>query len=251
MSKKIAEGIARPGDGRQVRPRGVHEDAAEHARELAEALVAIGRANGVRTEALLTAMDTPLGRTVGNALEVKECVEVLKGGGPADVRELSLALAARMLRLAGVATSRTKREDGEARSASGAGWRRSAAWSSSRAATPASSTIRRRLPAAAKPARGPRRARRLRAGLARGSRSGRAAVALGAGATGPRTRSIRASGAVVLARPGDAVKEGDGLLEIHYRDGERLGRALEILAGGCPISDAKPEAGRLVLEVIE
>src|SRR5258708_12698085 len=69
------------------------------ARRLAESLVAIGRANGVRTEALLTAMDTPLGRAVGNSLEVIECLETLKGRGPKDLEALSVALAARILRL--------------------------------------------------------------------------------------------------------------------------------------------------------
>src|SRR4029450_4790676 len=64
-------------------------------------LVAIGRANGLRTEAFITSMDAPLGRTVGNALEIAECIETLQGKGPADLEMLSVELAAWMLRLWG------------------------------------------------------------------------------------------------------------------------------------------------------
>ena len=72
------------------------------ARELAEVMVELGAAHGVRTTALLTQMDVPLGRTAGNALEVVEAVEVLAGGGPPDVVELTLDLAREMLELAGL-----------------------------------------------------------------------------------------------------------------------------------------------------
>src|SRR5439155_22086658 len=95
VSKKIAEGIeglvmeVKCGRGAFMKERG-------DARRLAESLVANGRANGLRTEALLTAMDAPLGRAVGNALEVQECIDTLKGRGPADLAALSVALAARL-----------------------------------------------------------------------------------------------------------------------------------------------------------
>src|SRR5262249_8410359 len=104
MSKKVAEGIealvmdVKCGRGAFMKNRA-------DARKLAESLVAIGRANGVRTEALITAKDNPLGRAVGNSLEVIECLETLKGRGPADLETLSVALAARMLRLGGKAES--------------------------------------------------------------------------------------------------------------------------------------------------
>src|SRR5665213_2517478 len=101
MSKKMAEGVdalvldVKVGNGAFMKD-------VTRARELATTMVGLGEAAGVRTVALLTAMDTPLGRTAGNALEVTESVEVLAGGGPADVVALTLRLAAEMLAAAGV-----------------------------------------------------------------------------------------------------------------------------------------------------
>ena len=101
MSKKIAEGTdalvldVKFGSGAFMREL-------DRARELARTMVGIGNANGVRTVALLTDMNSPLGRTAGNALEVREAVEVLAGGGPPDVVELTVALAREMVALAGV-----------------------------------------------------------------------------------------------------------------------------------------------------
>ena len=94
----------------------------DDARVLAQSLVAIGELAGVRTEALITDMDAPLGRAVGNALEIVESIETLKGRGPADLESLSVELAARMLVLAGVeAISRARRPRVRQALASGAG----------------------------------------------------------------------------------------------------------------------------------
>ncbi|MDZ5621557.1 thymidine phosphorylase [Nocardioides bizhenqiangii] len=101
MSKKIAEGTGALVLDVKVGSGAFMKDA-DRARELAEVMVALGTDAGLRTVALLTDMDVPLGRTAGNAIEVTESVEVLAGGGPADVVELTLALAREMLTAAGV-----------------------------------------------------------------------------------------------------------------------------------------------------
>ncbi|MCU1352363.1 MAG: pyrimidine-nucleoside phosphorylase, partial [Acidimicrobiales bacterium] len=101
MSKKIAEGTSALVLDVKV-GAGALLPGIDQARQLAETMVGLGRAHGVRTVALLTAMDRPLGRTYGNALEVAESLEVLDGGGPADVVELTLVLAREMLGLAGI-----------------------------------------------------------------------------------------------------------------------------------------------------
>ncbi len=100
MSKKIAEGTGALVLDVKVGTGAFMKDV-DQARELAETMVALGTDAGVHTVALLTDMSTPLGRTAGNAIEVAESVEVLAGGGPADVVELTLALAREMLAGAG------------------------------------------------------------------------------------------------------------------------------------------------------
>src|SRR3954462_7268124 len=109
MSKKIAEGIdalildVKTGSGAFMKTEA-------DSRRLAESLVSIGNASGVKTEAVITAMDAPLGHAVGNALEVIECIDVLKGGGPSDLVDVSVELAARMLVLGKVANDRAAAE---------------------------------------------------------------------------------------------------------------------------------------------
>src|SRR4051812_23995787 len=120
MSKKIAEGIGglvldvKCGDGAFMKTQ-------DDARVLALSLVATGELAGVRTEALITAMEAPLGRQVGNALEIVESIETLKGRGPADLEALSVELAARMLVLAGTTDLAGATEAVRAALASGAG----------------------------------------------------------------------------------------------------------------------------------
>ena len=101
MSKKIAEGTRALVLDSKV-GSGAFLDTEAESRELARTMVALGAEHGVRTRALLTDMHTPLGRTVGNAVEVVESLEVLEGGGPADVVELTLALAREMCEVAGL-----------------------------------------------------------------------------------------------------------------------------------------------------
>jgi len=111
MSKKLAEGI----DGLVLDCKvgaGAFMKTAEQARVLAGAIRAIGVAAGKRVTCVLTDMDAPIGRTIGNALEVRESIEILRGGGPTDTRELTIALGGEMLVLGGVARDP---DDGRAR----------------------------------------------------------------------------------------------------------------------------------------
>src|SRR5690242_233168 len=111
MSKKLAEGI----DGLVLDCKvgaGAFMRTADAARRLCAAIRAIGVAAGKRVTCVLTDMDAPIGRTIGNALEVRESIEVLRGGGPADTRELTIALGGEMLVLGGVAKDP---DDGRAR----------------------------------------------------------------------------------------------------------------------------------------
>jgi thymidine phosphorylase len=114
MSKKIAEGTQALVLDVKV-GRGAFIKTLERARELATTMVGLGHTHGVATIAQLTAMNQPLGRAVGNALEVVESVDVLRGAGPEDVRELTLSLARTMLELVGIDTDpATKLDDGSA-----------------------------------------------------------------------------------------------------------------------------------------
>ena len=249
MSKKIAEGIdalvmdVKCGQGAFMKTPA-------DARKLAESLVAIGTAQGVRTRALLTAMDAPLGRAVGNALEVIESLETLKGRGPKDVEFLSVLLAAHMVHLAGLADSIAEAET-KVRAAltSGKGLEKLQAVIAQQGGEPGVIENYSLFPTA------PHRhiVKTKRPGFVSGiaaEQIGRATVVLGAGRDRVEDRVDPAVGVLVLAKPGDAVKAGDGLLELHYRDAARLSAALALLDGACSIGDAPPAATPLVLDTI-
>ena len=249
MSKKIAEGIdALVLDVKTG--RGAFMKTLEDSRRLARSLVDTGNRSGVRTQALITAMDAPLGRAVGNALEVVECVETLKGRGPGDLADLSIRLAARMVRLAGVAVS-----DEEAASMvrraldSGAGlekWRQIVAHQGGDPRTVDDYAL---LPSA--PDRHLLRAPRsgYLASLD-AERVGRASVALGAGRGRVEDAVDPGVGIVVHARPGDRLGEGEPVLEIHYRSSATLDAAIEQLRGAIEIGDSEPPPSPLVIEEI-
>jgi pyrimidine-nucleoside phosphorylase len=250
MSKKIAEGISalvldvKCGSGAFMKTRA-------DARRLAESLVSIGTAQGVRTEALLTAMDRPLGRAVGNALEVIECFEVLKGRGPEDITNLSVLLAAKLVHLGGKAATLEQAEK-QVRDAltSGRGVEKFREVIEQQGGDPRVVDDYSRMPAA------PYReiVRTAKAGFVFGfeaERVGRATVLLGAGRDRVEDGVDPAVGAVVLAGRGARVKAGDPLLELHYRERPRLDAALKLLDGACSIQDAPPQAEPLVLETVQ
>jgi thymidine phosphorylase len=197
---------------------------AARAGELARAMVGLGEAAGVRTVALLTAMDTPLGRTAGNALEVTESVEVLAGGGPADVVELTLILAREMLAAAGVdgIDPADRLADGSAMDA----WRRMirAQGGDPTATLP----VARETYVLPVPATG--RLTRLDA-LALGV----AAWRLGAGRARKEDPVQAGAGVVMHAKPGDDVRAGQPLLTLHTDEPDRFARAIEALEGAIDV----------------
>jgi pyrimidine-nucleoside phosphorylase len=247
MSKKIAEGIGglvldvKAGTGAFMKSRA-------DARSLAESLVAIGVASGLRTEALITSMDAPLGRMVGNSLEVIESIETLKGNGPEDLEALSVLLAARMLIAAGMEDDE-RRAELRIRDAlqSGAGVEKLRAIIEFQGGDPKVVDDYRRLPAA--PDRHDVSAPRsgyisaLHAG-----EIGRAAVVLGAG-RGKLDDAIDAGvGIEVLAPLGASVRAGDPLLRVHHRGGRGLDHATSDLAEAVEVADTPPTPPALVLE---
>ncbi len=239
MSKKIAEGTGALVLDVKVGSGAFMKDI-DSARELAETMVALGNDAGVHTVALLTDMATPLGLTAGNAIEVAESVEVLAGGGPADVVELTLALAREMLAGAGVTDvdPADKLADGSAMDAWKAMIRAQdgdpdadlpVARESHVVDAPASGTLT-RLDAMA---------------------VGLAAWRLGAGRARKEDPVQAGAGVVWHARPGDRVTEGQPLFTLLTDEPERFDRALASLEGGYDIGDgASFEAGRIVLDRI-
>jgi pyrimidine-nucleoside phosphorylase len=249
LSKKIAEGISALVLDVKC-GRGAFMKTAADARRLAESLAAIGAANGVRTRALLTAMDVPLGQAVGNALEVIECLEVLKGRGPEDLKTLSLRLAAGMLHLGGVAGTAEEAEGKiQAALASGRGLEKFRQIIAQQGGDPRVVDDFGRFPAA--PHRAVFRAERsgyltvLDAELI-----GRATMVLGAGRDRVEDVVDPAVGAVVFAKPGDPVRAGDAILELHYRDAARLEPALHLVGRACRLGDAPPDPQPLLLDTV-
>ena len=249
MSKKIAEGI----DGLVMDVkcgRGAFMKTLDDARTLARSLVAIGNANGVRTEAMITAMDAPLGKAVGNALEVIECYETLKGRGPKDLETLSVALAARMVRLGGQAATVTEAE-AKVRAAltSGRGLEKFREIITQQGGDPKTVDDYSRLPAA------PHRTTVTadRSGFIAeldAEAIGRATCLLGAGRNRVEDAVDHAVGAVVLANRGAQVKAGDVLVEVHYRGDQQLATALTMMREAYQFAETAPPAQPLVKETI-
>jgi thymidine phosphorylase len=235
MSKKIAEGTAALVLDVKVGTGAFMKDL-PRARELAETMVGLGAAHGVRTSALLTDMDVPLGRTAGNALEVTEAVEALAGGGPSDLVEVTLALAREMLELAGV--TGTDPADALADGRAMDRWRELVAAQEGDPDAPLARA--REVEVVRAPATGT--LSRLDA-LAVGS----AAWRLGAGRARKEETVSAGAGVRWLASVGEPVREGEPLLELHTDDPERISHALAALDGAVEIVDGPVVRGPLVL----
>jgi thymidine phosphorylase len=237
MSKKIAEGTACLVLDVKVGAGAFMADLAAASR-LAETMVALGAEYGVRTSALLTRMDEPLGRAVGNALEVAECLEVLRGGGPADLVEVTLALAREMLHLAGIeADPAVALADGRALD------RFRAMVQAQGGDAEAPLPVAGHVEVVPSPASGWLRRLDARA-------VGVAAWRLGAGRASKEDAVSATAGVICLAKPGDRVEAGAPLLELHADDRSRFARAGEALEGAVAIGPEPPERLGSVIEII-
>ena len=249
LSKKLAEGIdvlvldVKFGRGAFMKDKA-------HARVLALALVSVATALGKPTRAVLTAMDEPLGRTVGNALEVAESIECLRGRGPADVMEVTVALGEQMLLLAKVAVTK-----GDARRKLEASLASGAALEKFREMVAAQGGDARVVD---EPARLPQA--KFKAALA-ATRAGfvtevdalgvaLAALRLGAGRAKAADAVDHAVGVSALVKIGERVEPGAPLCVIHANEAAALAEAKTMLAKAIVIGDAKTAAPKLIDEII-
>ena len=250
MSKKMAEGIdalildVKTGDGAFMKKF-------EDSKALAEAMVRIGRGMGKKVSALITDMEQPLGRTVGNALEVKESVETLQGHGPKDLESLSLELAAWMLHLGGIApgleAARTRVRDALA---SGAGLRKFQEVIGLQGGDPRVGDDTSRLPQARETIELRSEAEGRVAGIACRA-VGHAAMLLGAGRETVDSRVDPAVGIVLHKKVGDPVREGESLMTLHVNDRGRLEEATRLLRQAVRTAREAPPATPLVRLVLD
>jgi len=207
MSKKLAESLDRLVLDVKF-GRGAFMPKREDAQKLADAMVAVGRGAGVETSALLNPMDQPLGRAAGNALEVAECVEVLQGGGPADLIELTLDLAGRLVP--------ASREDLEKHLREGSAWRKFVAMVEAQggdaSALESMRTVHRAPLVTDVPAPAEGRLEKLDA-----LEIGRLCVELGAGRAKAVDAVDFAVGVECLRKEGDKVSRGEPVLRVHSR----------------------------------
>jgi pyrimidine-nucleoside phosphorylase len=246
MSKKIAEGIdalvldVKTGSGAFMKTEA-------DSRRLAESLVSIGTASGVKTEAIITRMDAPLGCAVGNGLEVIECLEVLRGRGPADLVEVSIELTARMLVLGRVAPDVADGErQARAAIASGLGLERFRRIIEQQGGDPRIVDDDSRLPTAP----GRHMVTSARSGFLTkldAELVGRASVGLGAGRDRVEDPVDPAVGIMVMAKPGGELRAGDPVLELHYRDRGRLDQAIALATRAIELDDARPAPTPLIV----
>ncbi len=249
LSKKVAAGVealvmdVKTGSGAFMRER-------DAAKNLARALVDIGSELGLQMRAYITSMEQPLGRRVGNSLELIECIEFLRGEGPADLREITLVLAGEMLALAGVAPGAP---EGRRRAAevleSGAAFERFV-----RVAEAQGGDIRMiedpgRLPLAP----GQEILRASEDGYITEMETreiGLACNGLGAGRAKTTDTVDPGVGLMFHAKIGDAIRRGEPMMTIYHRDGRGLEEARRRLAGAVRIGPEPPAPHSLILEYL-
>jgi pyrimidine-nucleoside phosphorylase len=250
MSKKMAEGIdalvldVKTGDGAFMK-------SFEDSKALAETMVEIGRGMGKKVAALITDMEQPLGRAVGNALEVVESIETLKGRGPKDLESLSIELAAWMLFLGGVTShmdaARTRVRDALA---SGAGLRKFREIVELQGGDPHAIDDPQRLPCAreALPLRAERDGRVTRIAC---RAVGQAGMLLGAGRETVDSVIDPAVGLVLHKKIGDLVIQGEPLVTVHANDPTRLDEVKALLRDAIRVGAEAPARTALIHAVLD
>jgi pyrimidine-nucleoside phosphorylase len=247
MSKKLAEGIdclvldVKVGSGAFMR------DPAD-ARRLAETMIAIGRGMGKRVVAYLTDMDQPLGLKIGNALEVEESVEILQGKGPADLREVTVALTAEILVMAKLAPDlAAARKQVETAIQDGTGLKKFEQIVAAQGGDPAALTDFSRLPRAKHTAE----VKSDRSGVVTAIQCeavGMAGVELGAGRKTVVDPLDHAVGFTLLKKVGDAVKAGEPLVRVHHNGQKSVDDVLGRLKAAYSVGDAAPAKRPLIVE---
>ncbi len=236
MSKKIAEGTSALILDVKTGAGAFMSDPLK-ARELAQTMVALGTRAGVNTRALITAMDVPLGLTAGNALEVRESVEVLAGGGPADIVELTLVMAREMLDAAGIKPTMDPADalkNGVAMDV----WRQmiSAQGGDPDAKLP---VAREQYVVTAESSGEIIEMNAMSVGIS--------AWRLGAGRSRQGETVQAGAGIEIHAKPGESITAGAPLFTLHTDDSPRFERALEALQGAVRISSTGEQVERLPL----
>ena len=220
------------------------------AKALARSLVRVGRLAGMKVSAVLTEMDAPLGRTIGNALETAEAISVLHGGGPDDVREVTFALGAEMLRLAGLATSKAKAmrqiqsviDDGSA-------------LTKMRALVEAQGGDPRVVD---EPDRLPKAKHRATVVAPRGGYVrkldaldlGVASMKLGAGRTQAEDDVDPTAGLVLHVERGERVTKGQPLATLHASSRARLGQTAPHVLSSFDLGSSRPRPAQRIIEVL-
>ena len=249
MSKKLAEGIdalvldVKTGSGAFMKSE---EDAAF----LAELMVETGERMGKQVVALITDMDQPLGNMIGNALEVIECVEILRGGGPEDLRELCLELAGWMLHFGGASNTVAEGKQKSAKLiSSGQALEKFRQMIELQSGDPRVIDDAKRLPQA----RDTMQVAASRAGYLASMQCeqiGTACVILGGGRERKEDSVDPAVGIVLHKKVGDYVAQGEPLATIHYNSDARGQRAKQLILSSCGIADSPPVKRPLLHQVI-
>ena len=248
MSKKLAEGSnalvldVKAGHGAFMKSE-------DEAYNLARSLVDIGTRAGLRTEAFITGMNAPLGRAVGNAVEIVECCETLKGRGPDDVREISIAVASRMVALSGIEEASRAEQAVSQALRSGAALDKLRAMIAHQGGDGAVIDDYTRLPAA----RSRQAVIAAQSGYIHSLHAeliGRASMALGAGRERVEDQIDHGAGVLIRRAPGDTVQAGDTVLELLYNDDRGLGLARSLAEEAISIGVERPVLRPLILGVV-